>query len=191
MMHYITILGGHKVARQVTNREDFLALRNSATNLSNLSRARQGDAEAKAQLVQFAYNDMMPDGKVAGCCHPSDCFFHDIDCYDAAQTEQYKALILSKKDEIGLLMLERSVGGGWHLVCRRQLGKTILENQVRIASILKIEMDTNCHDLGRVVYSTSGSTDDLVYLDDAIFESTICIEDSEREYQLGTRARGP
>ncbi|MBO4892584.1 MAG: hypothetical protein J5502_08225 [Prevotella sp.] len=184
MIKNITLLNGHKVAQTVTNREDFLALRNSATNLSNLSRARQGDAEAKAQLVQFAYNDMMPDGKVAGCCHPSDCFFHDIDCYDAAQTEQYKALILQKKDEIGLLMLERSVGGGWHLVCRRQLGKTILENQVRIASIMKIEMDTNCHDLGRVVYSTSGNPDDLVYLDDALFESTICIEDSEREYQL-------
>ena len=70
------------------------------------------------------------------------------------------------------------------LVCRRELGKTILENQVRIASILKIEMDTNCHDLGRVVYSTSGSPEDLVYLDDALFENTLSIEDSEREYQL-------
>ncbi|MBQ5368029.1 MAG: hypothetical protein IIU43_11205, partial [Thermoguttaceae bacterium] len=42
-------------------------------------------------------------------------------------------------------------------------------NQVRIASILQMEMDTNCHDLGRVVFSTSGSSYDLVYLDDEIF----------------------
>ena len=95
-----------------------------------------------------------------------------------------KEKILSLKSEIGLLMLERSAGGGWHLVCRRELGKTILENQVRIAKILQMEMDTNCHDLGRVVYSTTGSPDDLVYLDDAIFESTLSVEESEREYQL-------
>ena len=81
MIQTIQILNGHKVAQQVTNREAFLALRNSAANLANLQRARQGDTDAKAQLVQFAYNDLMPDGKVAGCCHPSDCFFHDIDCY--------------------------------------------------------------------------------------------------------------
>ena len=184
MMNYISLQGGHKVARNVSNREDFLALRNSVANLSNLSRARQGDTDAKAHLVQFAYNDLMPDGRVAGCCHPSDCFFHDIDCYDQAQAAEQKELILSLKSEIGLLMMERSAGGGWHLVCRREPGKTILENQVRIASILKIEMDTNCHDLGRVVYSTSGSPEDLVYLDDALFESTLSVEDSEREYQL-------
>ena len=184
MTSSVILEAGHKIARKVTNREEFLALRNSVANLSNLSRARQGDTDAKAHLVQFAYNDLMPDGRVAGCCHPSDCFFHDIDCYDQAQAEAQKELILSLKSEIGLLMLERSVGGGWHLVCRRQLGKTILENQVRIASILKIEMDTNCHDLGRVVYSTSGSPEDLVYLDDALFESTLSVEESEREYQL-------
>ena len=196
MIQTIQFLNGHKVAQQVTNREAFLALRNSAANLANLQRARQGDTDAKAHLVQFAYNDLMPNGKVAGCCHPSGCFFHDIDCYGdrgerlPQSQEEIKQLILSKKDEIGLLMLERSVGGGWHLVCRRELGKTILENQVRIASILKIEMDTNCHDLGRVVYSTSGSPEDLVYLDDALFENTLSIEDSEREYQiLKERAR--
>ena len=184
MTSSVILEAGHKIARKVTNREEFLALRNSVANLSNLSRARQGDTDAKAHLLQFAYNDLMPDGRVAGCCHPSDCFFHDIDCYDQAQAAEQKERILSLKSEIGLLMLERSVGGGWHLVCRREPGKTILENQVRIASILKIEMDTNCHDLGRVVYSTSGSPEDLVYLDDALFESTLSVEDSEREYQL-------
>ena len=184
MTSSVILEAGHKIARKVTNREEFLALRNSVANLSNLSRARQGDTDAKAHLVQFAYNDLMPDGRVAGCCHPSDCFFHDIDCYDQAQAAEQKERILSLKSEIGLLMLERSVGGGWHLVCHREPGKTILENQVRIASILKIEMDTNCHDLGRVVYSTSGSPEDLVYLDDALFESTLSVEDSEREYQL-------
>ena len=88
------------------------------------------------------------------------------------------------KDAIGLRMLEQSVSGGWHLVCQRERGKTILENQVRIASILKLEMDTNCHDLGRVVYSTSGSEEDLVYLDDRLFEESMTVEESAEEYEL-------
>ena len=183
-MKHIFYQGGHKVARTITNREDFLALRNSADNLSNVALARMGNAEAKARLVQFAYNDLMPDGKVAGCCHPSDHFFHDIDCYDAAQAAEAKERILSMKDAIGLRMLEKSVGGGWHLVCQRERGKTILENQVRIASLLKLEMDTNCHDLSRVVYSTSGSEEDLVYLDDRLFEESMTEEESTEEYEL-------
>ncbi len=183
-MKHVFYQGGHKVARTITNREDFLALRNSADNLSNVALARMGNAEAKARLVQFAYNDLMPDGKVAGCCHPSDHFFHDIDCYDAAQAAEAKERILSMKDAIGLWMLEKSVGGGWHLVCQRERGKTILENQVRIASLLKLEMDTNCHDLSRVVYSTSGSEEDLVYLDDRLFEESMTEEESAEEYEL-------
>lgn len=76
------------------------------------------------------------------------------------------------------------------MVCRRELGKTILENQVRIAKILQIEMDTNCHDLSRVVYTTTGTPDDLVYLDDSLFDDTLSVEESEREYSiLKKRAR--
>ena len=87
MVNLIIIEGGHKVVCKVLNREIFLAKRNSVSNLLNVKAAREGDAEAKSRLVQMAYNDLMPDGKVAGCCHPSDCFFHDIDCYDPAQAE--------------------------------------------------------------------------------------------------------
>ena len=143
------------MVRNIQNREEFLSIRNSAANLQYLEIARKGNRDARLNLVQFAYNDLMPDGKVAGCCHPSDCFFHDIDCYDEAQAEATKEKILSLKTEIGLLMMERSASGGFHLVCKRERGKTILENQVRIACIMQIEMDTNCHDLGRVVFSTS------------------------------------
>ena len=132
-MNLITIVNGHKTARKINNREEYLALRNSQANLASLALARMGNEDAKKQLVQFAYNDLMPDGKVAGCCHPSDYFFYDVDCYDSAKSEEAKEKILSMKDAIGLLMLERSAGGGWHLVCKRERGKTILENQVRIS----------------------------------------------------------
>ena len=59
-MKHVFYQGGHKVARTITNREDFLALRNSADNLSNVALARMGNAEAKARLVQFAYMSHSP-----------------------------------------------------------------------------------------------------------------------------------
>jgi hypothetical protein len=167
-----------------------MRLRNSSQNRRNLKRYYKGDKKAKLKLLQLAYNARPVNGRLAGCQHIGSFFFHDVDCYDEQQTAAYKQLILSKKDEIGLMMLERSASGGWHLVCRRERGKTILENQVRVASILKIEMDTSAHDLQRVVFSTSGSEEDLPYLDDALFEEPLSVEESAAEYQaLSERER--
>ena len=89
--------------------------------------------------------------------------------------------ILAMKNVIGLVMLERSAGGGYHAVCKRVPGTTILENQVRVSCLLKIEMDTGAHDLQRVVYSTSGSEEDLIYLDDVLFEEPMTPEECEKE----------
>ena len=187
MIYRITYVGTgrkRKFAYPVTNREELMALRNSQENLSLLERARKGDEDAKSNLLQLAYNIGHVDGLLAGCKSQGSFFFHDVDCYDAEQTEKFKQLILSKKDEIGLKMLEKSASGGWHLVCRRVPGTTILENQVRVATILRIEMDTNAKDLQRVVYSTSGSAEDLPYLDEAIFEEPMSAEECQKEYQL-------
>ena len=171
-----------KLAHPVRNREELMALRNSKQNLENLAKARQGDEKAKADLLQLAYNLGHVDGLIAGCKSQGSFFFHDVDCYDKEQSDAFKELILSKKDVIGLMMLERSVGGGWHLICKRTPGTTILESQVRVAAELQIEMDTNTKDLQRVVYSTSGSLEDLPYLDDALFEEPMTAEECEAEF---------
>ena len=182
---------GHKHAHRVKNREELMALRNSIENLDNLAKARKGDAEAKGKLLQLAYNLGHVEGEIAGCKSIGSFFFHDIDAYGENDNvndndnggEAIKDLILSKKEEIGLVMLEKSASGGWHLVCKRVPGTTILENQVRIATILKIEMDTSTKDLQRIVYSTSGSPEDLVYLDDEIFTEPMTPEECEQEYK--------
>ena len=171
-----------KLAHPVRNREELMALRDSKTNLENLAKARQGDEKAKADLLQLAYNMGHVEGLIAGCKSQGSFFFHDVDCYDAEQSDAFKELILSKKEAIGLMMLERSASGGWHLVCKRTPGTTILENQVRVSTELQIEMDTNTKDLQRVVYSTSGSLEDLPYLDDALFEETMTAEECEAEF---------
>ena len=208
MIYRITYIGGHKHATPIKSREELMALRNSIENLDNLAKARKGDAEAKGKLLQLAYNLGHVDGEIAGCKSIGSFFFHDIDCYENEKAspvpsqggvnqqgentpsplgegrgEAIKNLILSKKEEIGLVMLEKSASGGWHLVCKRVPGTTILENQVRIATILKIEMDTSTKDLQRIVYSTSGSPEDLVYLDDELFTEPMTPEECEQEYK--------
>ena len=184
MIFQITYDGdGHKVARPVKNRQELLLKRNSKHNLDCLAKAQQGDQAAKGKLLQLAYNLGYAEGKLAGCKRIGSYFFHDVDCYDREQTEATKTLILSKREEIGLRMLERSASGGWHLVCRREPGTTILENQVRVACALRIEMDTSAHDLQRVVFSTSGSEEDLVYLDDELFGESMTAEECEAEYK--------
>ena len=182
MIYHITYKNKRKFATPVKNREEFLALRNSKENLENLAKAREGDSEAKARLVQFAYNLGHVEGALAGCKSIGSYFFHDIDCYDKEQSDAICQQIMDKKDEIGLKMLERSVSGGWHLVCKREPGTTILEAQVRVACALKIEQDTNTKDLQRVVYSTSGSAEDLIFLDNELFDEPMSAEECEAEY---------
>ena len=190
MIFYITYDGArHKIACPVKDRAELMRLRHSDRNRKLLKKYYKGDKKAKMKLLQLVYNARPVDGRLAGCRHVSSFFFHDVDCYDtkgsgtSVSSDELKQLILSKKEEIGLMMLERSASGGWHLVCRREPGKTILENQVRVATILQIEMDTSAHDLQRVVFSTSGSEDDLPYLDDALFEEPMTVEESAAEYQ--------
>ena len=187
MIYRITYDGGHKIAHPIKNREELMALRNSIENQDNLAKARKGDAEAKAKLLQLAYNLGHVEGVLAGCKSIGSFFFHDIDAYgnnvNDNDNDNIKDLILSKKEEIGLMMLERSASGGWHIVAKRIPGTTILENQVRIATILQIEMDTSTKDLQRIVYSTSGSPEDLVYLDDELFTEPMTPEECEKEYK--------
>ena len=183
MINRIIYLKNKKFVTPVQNRKELMELRNSKENLENLSKARKGDAEAKAKLLQLAYNLGHVEGALAGCKSIGSFFFHDIDCYNAEQSEAYKDLILAKKDEIGLRMLEKSASGGWHLVCKRIPGTTILENQVRVATILQIEMDTSAKDLQRMVYSTSASEDDLPFLDDELFTEPMTPEECEQEYR--------
>ena len=182
MIYRITYKNNRKFATPVKNYEEFLALRNSKENLENLAKARQGDSEAKGRLVQFAYNLGHVEGALAGCKSIGSYFFHDIDCYDPSESEALAKQILAKKDEIGLMFLEKSASGGFHLVCKRMSGTTILENQVRVATALQIEMETNTKDLQRVAYASSGSAEDLLYLDDELFGEPMTAEECEAEY---------
>ena len=72
-------------------------------------------------------------------------------------------------ERLGLLMLEKSASQGGHAVFKREKGKTILENQVRIAKALDCELDTNAHDINRVYFSSTADKDELLFLSPELF----------------------
>ena len=174
---------GHKKARPVKTRKAYLALRNAPENAKNFYDARGGDVAAKAAQVQFNYNDLLPNGVLKGCRHPSSTFAHDIDCGDAQEQTRIKELLLAKKEEIGLLELSGSARYGLHAVCRRKPGTTIREGQYAVSMITQTEYDTNARGLARVMYTGPATADNLFYLDDAIFEEPLSVEQSAEEYK--------
>ena len=166
--YLIRVENGHKVARSITSQEEYKQIRGSYEQKANLRLAREGNDGAKRRLVQFNYSGHYPQGVVKGMKLPSRAFGFDLD--DKQDFEKAAKLMLQEPEKYGLLMLERSARQGGHAVCKREMGKTILENQVRIAKMLECEMDTSAHDINRVYFTTSADADDLLYLSPELFK---------------------
>lgn len=166
--YLIRVENGHKVARSITSQEEYKQIRGSYEQKANLRLAREGNDGAKRRLVQFNYSGHYPQGVVKGTKLPSRAFGFDLD--DKQDFEKAAKLMLKDPEKYGLLMLERSARQGGHAVCKREMGKTILENQVRIAKMMECEMDTSAHDINRVYFTTSADADDLLYLSPELFK---------------------
>ena len=166
--YLIRVENGHKVARSITSEEEYKLIRGSYEQKANLRLAREGNDGAKRRLVQFNYSGHYPQGVVKGTKLPSRAFGFDLD--DKQDFEKAAKLMLQEPEKYGLLMLERSARQGGHAVCKREMGKTILENQVRIAKMLECEMDTSAHDINRVYFTTSADAGDLLYLSPELFK---------------------
>ena len=168
--YLIRVENGHKVARSITSQEEYKLIRGSYEQKANLRLAREGNDGAKRRLVQFNYSGHYPQGVVKGMKLPSRAFGFDLD--DKQDFEKAAKLMLQEPEKYGLLMLERSARQGGHAVCKREMGKTILENQVRIAKMLECEMDTSAHDINRVYFTTSADAEDLLYLSPELFKDS-------------------
>ena len=166
--YLIRVENGHKVARSITSEEEYRKIRGSYEQKANLRLAREGNDGAKRRLVQFDYSGHYPQGVVKGTKLPSRAFGFDLD--DKQDFEKAAKMMLQEPEKYGLLMLERSARQGGHAVCKREMGKTILENQVRIAKMMECEMDTSAHDINRVYFTTSADAEDLLYLSPELFK---------------------
>ena len=159
---------------------------NAAAGNAAAGNAAAGNAAAGNAATGNATTPSLQKAPLKGCKSPSMSVGMDVDFDPSApdyeeMMEKAPEMVLSKKDELGLLMLERSARKGYHLVFRRHFmdglaeGK-ILENQeinLKWASeLLGVKFDEAAKDITRVFFSTTASEEDLLFLDDALFEQT-------------------
>ena len=160
-----------KMMRPVLTREEYLALRNSEEQKATVTAVRSGDTSKKSRLVQMNYSCLPNgDGTLKGSVTMSTTVGMDIDHVPAEQMQAVRECILSRKDELGLLMLELSARGqGYHVVFRRKAEKTQEENLLWASQLIGVQYDEGAKDITRVFYTTTGSKEDLIYLDDEVF----------------------
>ena len=175
--------GGAKMMRPVQNREEYLALRNGGEQQQILKAVRSGDESRKSQLVQMNYSCLPnDDGTLKGSKRMSTTVGMDIDHLTAEEMPVVRERILSKKDELGLLMLEESArGAGYHLVFQRRPDLDQVGNLKWASDLLEVEYDAQAKDITRVFFTTTEA--ELIYLDDAVFEVLAADNFSATDYR--------
>ena len=175
--------GGAKFMRPIHNREEYLSRRNTDWQRQTLKTAREQDATKKHLLVQMNYSCLPnPDGSLKGSKTASKSVGMDIDfkapkelsaeeqqTWLAKQMAGVPELVMSKRDELGLLMLERSATKGYHLVFRRREDLSQEDNLLWASQLLGVKYDDKAKDITRVFFTTTGDADELLFLDDEIF----------------------
>ena len=175
---------GVKMMRPVLTREEYLSRRNTDRQRQTLKTVREQDATKKNQLVQMNYSCLPnPDGSLKGSKTASRSVGMDIDfkapkelsaeeqqTWLAKQMAGVPELVMSKKDELGLLMLERSATKGYHLVFRRREDLSQEDNLRWASQLLGVKYDDKAKDITRVFFTTTGDADELLFLDDGIFD---------------------
>ena len=160
---------GAKRMRPVLSREEYLSLRNGGEQRQLVQRIRQGEEGLKARLLQMNYSCLPnADGSLKGSRTMSTTVGMDIDHLTAEEMPVVRERILSKKAELGLLMLEESArGGGYHLVFCRRPELTQEENLKWASDLLQVAFDKGAKDITRVFFTTTEK--ELIYLNDTIF----------------------
>jgi hypothetical protein len=163
---------GAKMMRPVLTREDYLSLRSGGEQRAIVKAVRSGDEAQKRRLIQMNYSCLPnEDGTLKGSKTMSTTIGMDIDHIATEQMNEVKERILAKKDELGLLMMELSArGAGYHLVFRRRPELSQEENLKWASELLQVEYDAGAKDITRVFFTTTGSAEDLIFLDDEMFE---------------------
>ena len=162
---------GAKMMRPVTNRDEYLQLRDSAKQKNIVDAVRNGDEKSKHRLLQMNYSCMPnEDGSLKGSTRVTTTVGMDVDHIAKDQMQEVKERILARKDELGLLMLELSARGeGYHLVFKRKAELSQEDNLRWANDLLGVEFDKGGKDSTRVFFTTTASEEDLLYLDDELF----------------------
>ena len=178
-VHLIYYQQGHKMMEAVATEEAYRRYRDSQAQQRWVETIRHPKPEtdvsaAKRKLVQFNYSCLpTEDGCLKGAKRLSKSVGMDIDHLSADEVNLVAATAIDKKDELGLLMLERSArGGGLHVVFRRHPEMDQEANLRWASDLLGVEYDAGAKDITRVFFATT--SEDLLYLHEDLFDNTEC-----------------
>ncbi len=178
-VHVIFYQQGHKMMEAVATEEAYRRYRDSQAQKRWVETIRHPKPEtdvsaAKRKLVQFNYSCLpTEDGCLKGAKRLSKSVGMDIDHLSVDEVNLVAATAIEKKDELGLLMLERSArGGGLHVVFRRHPEMDQEANLRWASDLLGVEYDAGAKDITRVFFATT--SEDLLYLHEDLFDNTEC-----------------
>ena len=176
-VHLIYYQQGHKMMEAVVTEEAYRRYRDSQAQQRWVETIRHPKPEtdvsaAKRKLVQFNYSCLpTEDGCLKGAKRLSKSVGMDIDHLSVDEVNLVAATAIEKKDELGLLMLERSArGGGLHVVFRRHPEMDQEANLRWASDLLGVEYDAGAKDITRVFFATT--SEDLLYLHEDLFDNT-------------------
>ena len=162
-VHIIYYKDGAKLMRPVADEKEYRQLRDSERN-------KHAD---KHHMVQMNYSCLPnDDGTLKGSTRISKSVGMDID-FDtkAADYEERMAsvpeMVMNKKEELGLLMLERSANKGFHIAFRRKPELSQEENLKWASQLLGVQYDKGAKDITRVFFTPP--TDRLLFVDKELF----------------------
>ncbi len=165
-VHIIYYQDGAKIMRPVADEKEYRQLRDSERNKH---------AE-KHHMVQMNYSCLPNEnGALKGATRLSRSVGMDID-FDpkAADYEEKMAsvpnLVMSKKEELGLLMMERSAGKGYHIAFRRKAGMSQEDNLRWASQLLGVEYDKGAKDITRVFFTPP--CEKLLFVDKELFDNS-------------------
>ena len=151
--------------RPVKDETEYRLLRDSQHN-------RTAD---KHHMVQMNYSCLPnADGTLKGATRMSRSVGMDID-FDpkAADYEQrmksVPEMVMGKKDELGLLMLERSANKGYHIAFRRKPELSQEENLRWASQLLEVQYDKGAKDITRVFFTPP--CEKLLFVDADLFDN--------------------
>ena len=219
--YYISYEHGAKVMRRVNSAKEYRQLRNTQRQHRLVKAIRNGDMAQKQRLLQMNYSCLPSQnpgesGSLKGAHIASRSVGMDIDFVAPRHLSRKEAqrwleeqmarvpeLVLSKREQLGLLLLERSASKGYHVVFRRKYldglaEGHLLQNQVKnlnwASELLGVAFDQGAKDLTRVFFSTTASANDLIYLDEELFDASAAVEVpaafTEAAAAKGTVAKG-
>lgn len=147
------------------------------TDTEQLKSIKEQLNKAKSLLYEFVYSCVPAEGDLLkGSKTPTPLVAMDVDFdFKGYKRDEIKeklrdisaTKIIPQREQLGLMLLERSAGKGLHIVFKRHLDMTQEENLQWASNLIGCKFDAAAKDITRVFYTTG--TEDILYMHPELF----------------------